>query len=278
EAAHDHGKDGEHQHTYSCPMHPEVISDKPGKCPKCGMDLVHTDTQASTDKYLMIYKSEPVQIEAGKPAKLSFKPSKEGKSDELVPLDVVHEKKIHLLMVSKDLSYFAHEHPDYSADGNYNWTHTFPTGGEYILFQDYAPTGSSHQLGRQEIKVSGKEKPAVKYTSEKRTWEGNGYKTVLESDKTPLKKGESAALKVIVTQNGKPVTDLSNYLGALGHMVVISEDTKEYLHVHPMDSDKKGPEISFHSGFPKGGIYRVFLQFQHNGKIQTADFTIKVTE
>ncbi len=26
--------------TYTCPMHPEVRSDKPGKCPKCGMDLV----------------------------------------------------------------------------------------------------------------------------------------------------------------------------------------------------------------------------------------------
>ena len=26
--------------TYTCPMHPEVQSDKPGKCPKCGMDLV----------------------------------------------------------------------------------------------------------------------------------------------------------------------------------------------------------------------------------------------
>jgi len=25
---------------YTCPMHPEVISDKPGKCPKCGMTLV----------------------------------------------------------------------------------------------------------------------------------------------------------------------------------------------------------------------------------------------
>ncbi len=25
---------------YTCKMHPEVISDKPGKCPKCGMELV----------------------------------------------------------------------------------------------------------------------------------------------------------------------------------------------------------------------------------------------
>lgn len=26
--------------TYTCLMHPEVISDKPGKCPKCGMELI----------------------------------------------------------------------------------------------------------------------------------------------------------------------------------------------------------------------------------------------
>lgn len=25
---------------YTCSMHPEVTSDKPGKCPKCGMDLI----------------------------------------------------------------------------------------------------------------------------------------------------------------------------------------------------------------------------------------------
>ena len=26
--------------TYTCSMHPEMISDKPGKCPKCGMVLI----------------------------------------------------------------------------------------------------------------------------------------------------------------------------------------------------------------------------------------------
>lgn len=28
------------EQVYDCPMHPEVVGDKPGSCPKCGMDLV----------------------------------------------------------------------------------------------------------------------------------------------------------------------------------------------------------------------------------------------
>jgi hypothetical protein len=29
-----------HAKQYTCSMHPEVVPDKPGKCPKCGMELV----------------------------------------------------------------------------------------------------------------------------------------------------------------------------------------------------------------------------------------------
>ncbi len=35
-----HGAPAAETVTYTCPMHPEVTSDKPGQCPKCGMNLV----------------------------------------------------------------------------------------------------------------------------------------------------------------------------------------------------------------------------------------------
>ena len=39
----DHGQEAKHAESsglYTCPMDPDVISDKPGNCPKCGMKLV----------------------------------------------------------------------------------------------------------------------------------------------------------------------------------------------------------------------------------------------
>jgi hypothetical protein len=241
-------------HVYSCPMHPEVTSSSPGKCPKCGMTLEHTDQAGNGKQYRMEFVSKPASIEAGKPAALSFMPKEESNAQALVPLDVVHEKKIHLIMVSKDLSYFAHEHPEYRADGNYVWEHTFPSGGEYVLFQDYAPKGSSHQLSRIPVRVAGEPKKTVKYTAQNLDWQKDGYQVKLSFDHMPLQTNQATEVKITVAKDGKPVTNLDNYLGALGHMVIISENTEEYLHVHPMESETQGPEVIFHSSFDKPGF------------------------
>ena len=102
-------------------MHPEVIGKDGDKCPKCGMALEHNDNAGKNNglTYFMQYVSTPNELEAGKEGMLSFTPKIKGKESEAVPLQVIHEKKLHLIVVSKDLAYFEHIHPEYQADGSY---------------------------------------------------------------------------------------------------------------------------------------------------------------
>ncbi|KAA9325110.1 hypothetical protein F0P96_20650 [Hymenobacter busanensis] len=263
-------------HIYSCPMHPEVTSNKAGeKCPKCGMNLEHTDQVANGKTYEMKFVPTPGELIAGQLSTLAFKPQQADNDQVPVPLDVVHEKKIHLIIVSKDLGQFYHEHPEYTPQGDYRVKYTFPKGGDYVLFQDYTPTGAGHQLGRQPITVKGPAYAPVKFKNDDMQWEKNGYKASLSFDK-PLTAGQLLGMNINITKDGQPVTDLDNYLGALGHVVVISEDTEQYLHVHPNDQADKGPNIGFNTNFEKPGLYRVFLQFNHGGQIHTGDFTINM--
>jgi membrane fusion protein, copper/silver efflux system len=53
-ANHEH----EAKEIYSCPMHPNVVQDKPGKCPVCGMDLVKVTKSDATTNDLMLTDSQ----------------------------------------------------------------------------------------------------------------------------------------------------------------------------------------------------------------------------
>ncbi|GIV33738.1 MAG: hypothetical protein KatS3mg031_1273 [Chitinophagales bacterium] len=44
EHEHEHAEDEDHMVMYVCPMHPEETSAMPGKCPKCGMDMVKKES------------------------------------------------------------------------------------------------------------------------------------------------------------------------------------------------------------------------------------------
>jgi FtsP/CotA-like multicopper oxidase with cupredoxin domain len=58
--------------TYACPMHPEVTSDQPGRCPKCGMKLLATQAPAAT-AYACPMHPEVVSDQPGRCPKCGMK-------------------------------------------------------------------------------------------------------------------------------------------------------------------------------------------------------------
>jgi hypothetical protein len=82
-------------------------------------------------------------------------------------------------------------------------------------------------------------------------------------------------LGVEVTQNGNPVTNFENIMGAKGHLVIISGDGQKYIHVHPDEVEGK---LDLHAQFDQPGIYRAYFQFQTHGKLHTSYFTLDVKE
>ncbi|MBK9721015.1 MAG: hypothetical protein IPO78_05275 [Saprospiraceae bacterium] len=268
-------KEQDHVHIYACPMHPEVTGQEGEKCSKCGMALEHMDEKPMAGNFQMDFKSAPEILEAGKPAVLAFTPRNKNNSAQAVPLDVTHEKKIHLIAVREDLSWFNHIHPEYQEDGSYTISETFPSGGKYLLYADYKPSESTHQLEKIEVDVKGKSASRKTYTAIQNTAFSNPFSVTLKPDDGKFISNTAIHFDAVFLKNGKSfdVNQLQNYLGAKGHMVAIHMETKAYVHLHP---EVEGTILHFHTNFETAGIYRVWLQFMADGKLHTTDFVIKV--
>ncbi len=269
-------------HDYTCPMHPNQHSTGPGKCPECGMDMVHTDGEKA-EAYSMKHATTPTTIEAGKPFTLALTPTIMGKEGQAVALDLHHEKKIHLIMVSSDLSWFAHEHPEYQASGSYDLSQTLPAAGEYFLYADYMPSGGQQQLEKFTLNATGRPttaKPATAKVYDKAKLSskaGPNYEVKLSTPDGKFVSGTMLHIAADVTKGGKPVDPnaLEDYLAAKAHVVVIGLQDKDYLHVHP---EIEGNQFDLHATFAKPGIYRCWFQFQADGKVLIADFVLNVAQ
>lgn len=225
--------------------------------------------------------SDTISIKPNQPTMFSYK-IKNDKGEILKNYEIVHEKIMHFIVVRKDLQNFQHLHPDFNKqNGEFTVTITFPTDGTYRVFPDFIPTEDNPQKLPVTVYHDIDVGDINKYKAQPVTPDTNPKKTVGEYQITynfpaELMMRNEIKYSLAVEKNDKPVTDLENYLGALGHSVIIKEDSLDFIHTHAEEINTRGPEIKFSTSFPKDGVYKIFTQFQHEGKVRTVDYIVEV--
>jgi hypothetical protein len=187
-----------------------------------------------------------------------------------------HGKDLHLIVVRRDLDHFQHLHPHLGPAGTWTVPVDVSDPGVYRVFADFTPAGRTGGLTLgSDLSVGGDYAPQP-LPAPGRTAEVDGYAVSLDGTLTP---GQESELTLSVSRDGQPVTDLQPYLEAYGHLVALRDRDLAHLHVHPAGSPgdgttEAGPGITFFVTAPTAGIYRLFLDFQHDDEVRTAAFTV----
>ncbi len=188
-----------------------------------------------------------------------------------------HERDLHLIVASRDLRYFSHIHPTLGEDGVWSVPVEVPAAGAYRAFADFAVAGGPALTLGADVTAGNGGAPGP-LPAPSTTAIVDGYQVTLTG--APSGPGD-AEVGLVVSRDGRPVTDLEPYLGAYGHLVALRAGDLAYLHVHPEGRPHDGhttagPEVGFGAHFPTAGAYRVFFDFQHQGTVRTAAFTLTV--
>lgn len=181
--------------------------------------------------------------------------------------DLEHTKRMHLIVVRRDLTGFQHLHPILRADGTWTTPLTLPEAGTYRVFADFSVDGKPTTLA-DDLQVDGAVR-SHELPAPSKVADTDGFRVRL-IDGT-VRAGDESPLTFDVTRNGRPVS-LQDYLGAKGHLVALREGDLAFLHVHP-DANS----LRFQADFLAGASYRLFLQFKVAGRVHTAQFTLEVS-
>lgn len=190
---------------------------------------------------------------------------------------VSHEKDLHLIVVRSDGTGYRHVHPVLDkGTGTWSLPWRWDEAGTYRIYADFTlgQEGAGDVTLTRTVQVAGQYQPVAPEPSTSSAVDGFTVSIAGE-----LIAGTPSDLTVSVSRDGEPVTTLEPYLGAFGHLVALREGDLAYLHVHahgddPEPGDTSGPDIAFTADTPTPGRYLLYLDFQVNGQVHTAEFVL----
>jgi hypothetical protein len=220
----------------------------------------------------MTLRLERGRLPRGKSVELGFTVESDD-GQPVTDFEVEHERRLHLIVVRRDMQGFQHLHPEMDANGRWSTPIALDEGGPHRVFADFKRDGRNTTLA-QDVEVPGvydEQTYPVEFDS---ATTDTGYDVQLES--AQVSAGEEAELGFTAARGSEPV-EVEPYLGADGHLVALREGDLAYLHVHPTGGGhggetEHGEEIRFETEFPTPGRYHLFLQFKDEGRVHTAHF------
>jgi hypothetical protein len=219
---------------------------------------------AVADNGLRLAVSTP-DFERGRTQQLRFR-IVDDRGQSVRDFDVEQTKRMHLIVVRRDLTGFQHLHPVQGENGVWSTPLRLGAAGSYRVFADFSHDGEPVTLA-SDLRVDGTSALQPLAAPSSTALADGGYTVRMHSGQA--RAGDETEMRFSVSRDGKPV-EVEPYLGANGHLVALREGDLAYLHVHPTEG------VQFESTFPTTGRYRLFLQFKHDGRVHTAAFTKEV--
>ncbi|MFJ2753994.1 heavy metal translocating P-type ATPase [Nocardioides sp. NPDC087217] len=205
--------------------------------------------------------------------------------DPVTDLGRTHQAWMHVIVTSQDLSWFRHLHAEPTGrPGELETDVTFPAGGTYRVDTEFRRRADmADVLDRQQLTVEGTQPPAVPLEASPRSSTVDNLTVTLEG--TPVADQQSDLHFRFEDSTGKVVDNLQPYLGAAGHVVVMSADGETFVHGHAEGDELAvpgasfGPELGLHLDVPKAGLYRLWAQFRlGDGEVITVPFTVEAVD
>ncbi len=255
-------------------------TDPPGVAPHNHGSATATDQGAATEPGGLAvssagYTLTPLASEfaAGRPGQLRFQ-VRDAQRRPVTRFAIVHDKPMHLIVVRRDLTGYQHLHPTMAADGTWSVPLTLAQPGLWRAYADFTVVADN---GAQTAVTLGTDLVAPG-DYRPRPLPGPATSTTVDGftvgyQGTP-QSGATVPLTFRVDGAGG-AAPLERYLGAYGHLVALREGDLGYLHVHP-ETELVDGQIKFWLTTPGPGRYRLYLDFQVNAEVRTAEFTLTV--